>query len=130
MPLSNQSSECDNAPHFQPQDQFLRRIPPWHLKESGEVSSAAFDNDPDTPDRMSVNWLKLSSVEHTLSTLPRFGVASITAALCCSLKQQPVYSPAVDNAAHCDIVGHKTRGISRRFRNGAQYLRYPDCQLS
>lgn len=128
--MANQPNKCDNAPHFEPQDQFLRRIPPWHLKESGKVSSAAFENDPDTPDRMSVNWLKLSSVEHTLSGHPGYGVASITAALCCSLKQQPVYSPVEDNAAHSDIVGPKTRGISRSFRNGAQYLRYPDSQLS
>jgi len=99
------------------------------LKGPGKVSSAAFQNEKGK-DRMSVNWLKLSSVDHTLSGHPGYGVASITAALCYSLEQQPVYSPAVDNAAHCDIVGHKTQGISRRFRDGAQYLCYPDAQLS
>ena len=93
------------------------------------MSSAAFDNDPDTPDRMSVNWLKLSSVAHTLSGFPHWGVASITAALCYSLKQQPIRSPAVDNVAHCDIVGQKNLRIRRALRNGAQYLRYPDNQL-
>jgi hypothetical protein len=126
--LPNQPNKFDDTPQFEPQDQFLRRIPPWHLKGPGKVSSAAFENDPDTPDKMSVNWLKLSSVQHTLSGHPGYGVASITAELCYSLKQQPVHSPLEDNAAHSDIVGDKTRGISRRFRDGAQYLCYPDDQ--
>jgi len=127
--LSNEPNKPDNIPPFEAKDQFLRRIPPWHLKGPSKVSSAAFQNDDDT-DRMSVNWLKLSSVEHTLSGFLGWGVASITAELCYSLKQEPVYSPTVDNSAHCDVVGHKTQGISRRFRNGAQYLLYPGGQLS
>jgi hypothetical protein len=128
MPLLNEQNKPDKKPTFEARDQFLRRIPPWHLKGPSKVSSAAFQNDDNT-DRMSVNWLKLSSVEHTLSGLLGYGVASISAELCYSLKQEPVYSPVVDNPAHSDIVGHKTLAISRRFRDGAQYLLYPRDQL-
>lgn len=123
--MSNQTNKCDNACQFEPQDQFLRRISPLWLKAPDKVSSAAFHNAKGT-DRMSVNWLALSSVEHTLSGHPGYGVASITAALCYSLQQQPVYSPEEDNVAHCNIVGDKTDAISKRFRDGAQYLCYPD----
>jgi len=127
--LPNEQNKPDKILPFEPRDQFLRRIPPWHLKGPGKVSSAAFQNDNNT-DKMSVNWLKLSSVEHTLSGFSGWGVASIGAELCYSLKQEPVYSPARDNPAHCDIVGHKGVGTSKKFRDGAQYLLYPEDKLS
>ena len=113
-----------NITTFEATDQFLRRIPPLLLKKDGKISSAAFHNDRDS-DRMSVNWLKLSSVEHTLSGFSGWGVASIFAQLCYSLQQEPVYSPTVDNCAHCDIVGHKTESISKKLRDGAHILRHP-----
>jgi hypothetical protein len=124
--LSDEQTETIANRNFEITDQFLRRIPPWHLKPDGGISSAAFQNDDGT-DMMSVNWLKLSSVEHTLCGpgLIGFGVASISAGLCYSLNQNPVYSPDIDNKAHCDIVGHKTKTISRIFSKQANYLRYP-----
>ena len=109
---------------FVPNDKFLRRIPPLHLKKSGEISSAAFQNTSGT-NRMSTNWMKLSSVEDTLRDYPYFGVASITAELCWELSQEIEWTPAEDSVAHCDVVGNKTASISKKFRDGAEYLKFP-----
>ena len=122
--MPSKKNKPDKNSPFEATDKFLRRIPPLHLKGPGRISSAAFHNDADT-NMMSVNWLKLSSIEHTLSGFEGWGVAAITAELCYSLEQEPMYSPTLDNIAHCDIFGHKTRRISRKFRDGAQYLLYP-----
>lgn len=113
-----------NGKNFVPHDKFLRRIPPWHLKQSGEISSAAFQNDKDK-NSFSTNWMKLSSPEDTLRDYPTFGVASLSASLCWDLGQKIDWTPAEDNVAHCDIVGRKTESISRKFRNGAEYLLVP-----
>ena len=115
---------CFNGESFVASDNFLRRIPPWHLKGSGQISSAAFQNDDGTTS-FSTNWMKLSSVEDTLRNYPHFGVASISAKLCWELAQEIQWTPVNDNVAHCDIVGHKTESISKKFRNGAEYLVLP-----
>ena len=109
---------------FVPNDKFLRRIFPLYLKKSGEISSAAFHNTSDT-NRMSTNWMKLSSVEDTLKDNPDYGVASITAELCWELSQEIEWTPAEDSIAHCDVVGNKTESISKKFRDGAEYLKFP-----
>lgn len=117
-------------PSFQPEDQFLRRIPPWYFRPDGHISPAAFENDKGT-NLMSVNWLKLSSVERTLDELPKtqnsnqWGVASITHKLCISLNQKPKYSPTRINQAHCDIIGKKNLKITRALRDGAICLQHP-----
>ena len=109
---------------FVPNDKFLRRIPWWHLKKTGEISSAAFQNDRGT-NSISTNWMKLSSVLETLRGHDGFGVASITAELCWGLAQIIEWEPAEDNVAHCDIVGRKTESITKKFRDGAKYLVLP-----
>jgi hypothetical protein len=114
-------SEHEN---FVPDDKFLRRIPWWHLKPSGEISSAAFQNDAAT-NSFSTNWNKLSSEEKTLENFPGFGLVSITAKLSWDLGQEIEWNPLDDNTAHCEIVGHKTESICKKFRNGAEPLRYP-----
>ena len=105
-------------------DKFLRRIPPIHLKRSGQISSAAFHNSSGT-NKMSTNWMKLSSVGSTIRGYPCFGVASIRAELCWGLGQGIEWEPLEDNIAHCNIVGRKTKSISKRFRDGAEYLVLP-----
>lgn len=110
--------------NFVENDKFLRRIPWWHLKESGEISSAAFQNDHGT-NSFSTNWMKLSSIDDTLKNHPGFGVASITAKLCWSLGQKPKWTPVEDNTAHCDIIGRKTESICRKLRNGAEKIELP-----
>lgn len=110
--------------NFVPDDKFLRRIPWWHLKPTGEISSAAFQNDGET-NSFSTNWMKLSSIEDTLRNDPGFGVASISAKLCWELAQETRWTPVDDNVAHCDIFGHKTESISKKFRSGAELLVVP-----
>ena len=110
---------------FQDTEQFLRKIlPDWFDFELQEIQSWAFDNHPLTPDRMSVNWAKLSSVEHT-AVDPECGVASITAKVCYQENQVIERSPKEDNHSHCDVVGRKTKSIMRRLRNAAVLLLAP-----
>lgn len=127
MPIEQNNS--DNKFSFVPEDKFFRRIPPWWLKGPRRVSSAAFDNDKDK-NSFSTNWQRKSSIEHTLIGHPGFGVASITAELCYSLNQEPKYTPEEDNAAHCDIEGHKTESIKKSFRDRAEYLLFPGDNLN
>ncbi len=109
---------------FVANDRFLRRIPWWHLKKSGEISSAAFQNDRGT-NSMSTNWTKFSSVKETLRDHPDFGVAAVGAGLCWDLAQKIEWTPAEDNVAHCDIAGRKTESITKKFRDGVEYLKFP-----
>lgn len=113
-----------NGDNFVANDKFLRRIPWWHLKRSGEISSAAFQNDGGT-NSFSTNWMKLSSIEDTLRNHPGFGLASISAKLCWDLNQKIKWEPLEDNVAHCEIVGRKTDSISKKLRDGAEPLVYP-----
>ena len=120
----NQGGDPDNL-SFMPDDQFLRRIPPYYYNSAtGKVSSAAFQNTSDT-NRMSVNFGRLSSVKHTLAGDSQCGVASITAELCWSLEQEIESTPKDTNPAHCDVVGEKPQRIRRKLREKASYLRYP-----
>jgi hypothetical protein len=109
---------------FVAEDKFLRRIPEYHLKPGGEISSAAFQNDRGT-NSFSTNWMKLTTIEDTLKNNPGFGLVSISAKLCWENQQTPVYAPVDENAAHCEIVGHKTESIRRKIRSGAEFLVYP-----
>jgi len=110
---------------FAADDRFLRRIhPQYYDPNTGKVASGAFQNASDT-NRMSVNWMKLSTVDDTLRGYPGFGVASISAKLCWLLDQNIEGIPSEENPAHCDIVGAKPKPVRRKFRDRAEYLRYP-----
>lgn len=122
--MSGPEAIRSGVPKFVPNDKFLRRIPPLHLKKSGEISSAAFHNSSGT-NRMSTNWMKLSSIDDTLRDFPSFGIASIKAELCWSLSQEIEWTPDEDCVAHCDVIGNKTESISKKFRDGAEYLKFP-----
>ena len=126
--MSRESNKPNNIPTFEVKDQFFRRIPPWHLKGPHRISSAAFGNDKGK-NEFSANWQRKSSIKHTLNNLSGFGVASFTAELCYSLNQEPKYTPKEDNSAHCDIVGHKTESIKKKFRDCAKYPLYPGEKL-
>ena len=111
---------------FHLEDEFLRRILPIFFDHSTrKVFSQAFQNARDT-NRMSVNYMRLSSVEDTLRNHPKCGVASISAQLCWSLEQEIEAAPEQDNPAHYDVVGHKPQTVRRKFRDSARYLRYPE----
>ena len=106
---------------FEATDEFLRRVHPEQLNpEDGTVSTAAF-----TPERMSVNWSDLSSVEDTLIGHEGWGVVSFTAALCWGRNQAIEHTPAVDNEAHCDVVGKKTTAVRKAFKKGSTWLHRP-----
>lgn len=123
LPATNDENAF--AETFAADDQFLRRILPWHYDPTtGRVSPRAFANGRDT-NRMSVNWSALSPVEDTLREYPDFGVASLSAELCWSLDQQIEKTPVETNPAHCDVVREKPEPVKRRFRDNARYLRYP-----
>lgn len=110
---------------FATDDHFLRRIAPqYYNPDTGKVTSAAFQNTSST-NRMSVDWMKLSTVDNTLRGYPRFGVASISAGLCRSLNQEIERTHSEENPAHCDVVGDKPPPVRRKFRDMAEYLRYP-----
>jgi hypothetical protein len=75
---------------------------------------------------MSVNWERLSSVEHTLEGYAGWGVASLSAELCWSVGQCIRRSPSQRNEAHCDVIGDKPNKVQRTLRDGAVYMRAPD----
>ena len=121
--LTDKMSESSQP--FVPNDRFLRRIPPvFYDSKTGKVMSAAFQNAPRTK-RMSVNWTKLSTIKDTLNGYPGYRVASISAELCWSLEQDIEGTPSAENPAHCDVVGNKPQSVKRKFRDKAEYLRYP-----
>jgi len=111
---------------FHDDEQFLRRIPHYQFNfEKQEIRSWAFANHPETPDRLSVNWKRLSSVEQTSKVEPGFGVASITAKVCYREDQVIEHRPEKDNHAHCDVIGEKNKARRRRLRNAARLLLPP-----
>jgi len=116
----------ENSQKLHPEDQFLRIISPiFYDPVKRKVLSGAFQNTSGT-NRMSVNSRKLSSIEDTLYGYPGHGVDSITAQLCWLLQQEIEETPVERNSAHCDVVGHKPLSIRRKFRDMADYLRYPE----
>ncbi len=115
----------ENSQTFAADDRFLRRIAPqYYNPNTGKVVSAASQNTSGT-NRMSVDWMRLCTIDDTLHGYPRFGVASISAELCWSLNQEVESFPLEENPAHCDVVGDKPRPIRHKFRDMAEYLRYP-----
>lgn len=115
----------ESSQTFVADDRFLRRIhPQYYNPNTGKVASAAFQNASNT-NRMSVNWMKLSTVDDTLRRYSGFGVASISAELCWFLNQEVEGIPSEENPAHCDIVGDKPQSVRRKFRDKAEYPRYP-----
>lgn len=74
---------------------------------------------------MSVDWMRLSTIDDTLRSYPGFGVASISAQLCWSLNQEVERTPSEENPAHCDVIGDKPKPVRRKFSDIAEYLRYP-----
>ena len=112
---------------FDDDEQFLRRIPHYQFNsEEQKIDSWAFANDPDTPDRLSVNWRQLSSVQQTARILPGSGVASITAEVCYREDQAIEHTPEEDNDAHCDVIGNKkSKARQRRLRDSAKLLLAP-----
>jgi len=112
----------ESSQTFVPDDRFLRIISPIHYdSQTGKVFSAAFQNTSRTK-RMSVNWTKLCTIKDTLKGYPGYRVASISAELCWSLKQDIEGTPITENPAHCDVVGDKPKSVRRQFRNKAEYL--------
>lgn len=120
MQEMNESSQT-----FASDESFLRRIAPeYYDSNTGKVSSGAFQNSSHT-NRMSVDWMRLSTVDDTLRDYRGFGVASISAGLCLSLNQEVERAPQEENPAHCDVVGDKPKFVRHKFREMAEYLRYP-----
>ncbi len=112
---------------FDDGEQFLRRIPYFHYDfKKQKIDSCAFANDPDTPDRFSVNWRRHSLVEETARVMPHSGVASMTAVVCYQEEQDIKHTPEAANYAHCDVIGDKkSKSRRRRLRNAANLLLAP-----
>ena len=123
MPQMQEMNESSQT--FASDERFLRRIAPvFYNPNTGKVVSAAFQNSSGT-NRMSVDWMGLFTVDDTLHDYRGFGVASISAGLCRSLNQEVERTPQEENPAHCDVVGYKPKSVRRKFREMAEYLRYP-----
>lgn|GEM_PF-7080768 len=114
-----------DQPSFSPPlNEFLRWVPDLYIHSDGSISPGAFSNTSGT-ERMSVNWAALSSVQDTLAGRENCGVVSITSEFCMDLYQEIERTPTKDNAAHCDVVGHKPTSVKRKLAQAAKWLYRP-----
>lgn len=103
-------------------DRLLHHVAePMFIRAEGRPSSACFKKKP----KLSVNWEKYSSVEHTRRERS-FAVVSLRAATCrYELQQQVIHSPLQGgeqfgpNQAHADIEGDKPQQIADRMARAA-----------
>lgn len=94
------------------EDQLYRRIFPLHIKENGQVSSAAFKSkDP----KLSVDVAKLTTPKKSLLSYPQHGLASIIAGFCRKLSQKVYHDPLPENLAHGIVEGKKTDSIAKKI---------------
>lgn len=85
-------------------DMLYRRIPPWHFKPDGSISSAAFNGE-----KTSVDWEKYTTPEKTLAVHQDFRLASIMALIPRQLNQEVNRDPLPDNLAHSLIIEKKQK---------------------
>jgi hypothetical protein len=116
-------------------DPLWRRIPPMHLvpdqTEGGvRVSSAAFIDDPDDGDPMSVVLGRelLESGRQPQSALgphTNFGLMQITAQDARECKQVVFRDPIDDEPAHAKVAGDKPKSVQRRLARVARWVLAP-----
>ena len=92
-------------------DLLYRRLLPYHIKATGQVSSAAFKNKKGQPDaEVSVDLARLTTLERCLSLgLPGMRLGELRASVPLSLELRVEHCPVNDNNAHCLIIGAHTK---------------------
>lgn len=127
--MAEEKKQPPNPHSFNGQDEFLRRLhPDWWNWDEDRLTTSAFYNHRETPDRLSVNWSELSSVEHTVESHHGYGVASLKGYVfyTAPIPQDIEYTPNDNNEAHCDVIGDKKRKSVRRYmRDRAEVLLKP-----
>ena len=105
---------------FDPDELYRGVHPNW--VRNGEISSGAFDGD-----MMSVDLAKITTVERCWRRMKRTqaGLASITAGLARSQKQEVKHYPIPLNHAHTLVIGKKTRAVQRRLAKNARWVIKP-----
>lgn len=120
-------SIADNVPLWR------RVVPKFRIYDENRgcfrLSSQAFQNYPGT-NAFSV-WISSDAEElgegpeDLVADHPGYGVASFNAGLARELNQGVVRDPQEEEPAHGHVVGHKTRGMRKRFAKGSDFLIEP-----
>ena len=105
-------------------DALYRRVAEYWIKESGEISSAAFQNAVGT-DEMSVDLARLTTPQTTALNESNYGVASFLAGVARELDQEVFHSPTQENVAHSTVKGEKTRSIRRKLGRKSTLILWP-----
>jgi hypothetical protein len=105
-------------------DDLYRRVHFMTIKDNGDVSSAAFQNQKGT-DEMSVDLGRLTTPQATTLGDPSYGVASLKAGLARSLGQDVFHHPEGGNCAHSTVKGHKPPPIRKQLRDGSKLVLSP-----
>jgi len=105
-------------------DALYRRVAESWIKESGEISSAVFQNAVGT-DEMSGDLARLTTPQTTALNESNYGVASFLAGVARELDQEVFHSPTQDNVAHSTVKGEKTRSIRRKLGRQSTLILWP-----
>ena len=105
-------------------DELYRRVAEYWIKDSGEISSAAFQNAVGT-DEMSVDLARLTTPHTTALNESNYGVASFLAGVARELDQEVFHSPTKDNLAHSTVKGQKAKSIRKKLRNQSTLILWP-----
>jgi len=108
-------------------DELYRRLARHHIKENGQVSSAAFKRGKDPDPEISVNLARLMTYNEMLrrANRPDQGVGVIVAHVPRRLGLTVRHDPVESNLAHSVIEGQTTREQPRLLAEATQILKYP-----
>jgi len=105
-------------------DDLYRRVAEYWIKESGEISTAAFQNAVGT-DEMSVDLGRLTTPKTTALDESNYGVASFLAGVARELEQEVFHSPTQDNVAHSTVKGQKTKSMRKKLSSQSKLILWP-----
>jgi len=111
------------------EDELYRRVAELWIKESGKLSSAAFQNSSGT-DEMSADLARLTTPQATALHRTNFGVASFLAGVARELNQEVFHSPASENYAHSTVKGRKTGSIRKKLVKKSTLILLPASKMS
>ena len=125
----------EDDPTVSDDDALLRRVPPHMISRARnqdcvEVSSAAFTN-PSDGSGMSVTIRSAliaagGRMEDVLAGYKGFGLVSLPVGSAREQNQIVIRKPLSDNPAHGEVIGRKTRGVTRALKQSAIWIVKPD----
>lgn len=110
------------------EDDLYRRVPEMYFKESGKISTAAFQNTTGTND-MSVDLARLTTPQATALNNPKFGVASFRAGFARRNNQKVFNDPEPENPAHSIVRGRKTGSFRRKLVEQSIVIVWPSKEF-